>query len=671
MSIDRAGTEPVTGSAPARRRPSIPWERLPVPLTTLFLIGFSLVLFGQLVEMTSALRDDFLARNVAVGQFRMVLLISLFFGLVVPALGTGLALTVKRSAAVPVLEKVADLLAPLVLMGLLPALFNVKLAHHDQLTYLLILAAFVLMAEPLLRRSFTAFDHLREPLLVGAVERRLRTVPGLPPRVLGLAAVLVAAAGVATYFGYYTIQDHHRLVTTAFDLGIYDNLLFNAIHGHPFTATVLFGPAGGNNLASHAEFVVILFIPFYAIHPGPETLLIIQALLVAFAAVPLYLFAATCLPPALAALIAIAYLFFPPLHGPVFYDFHWLTLATFFDFWLFYAIAARRKWLTVALIVVLYSIREDIAVDLAVLGLFLLLTRLRPRLGLVLFVVSAIWFGIDRFVIMPLAGSWYFQNLYSGLFADGESTFGSVFKTILSNPLFFVTSFVNETKLLYVLHMLVPLAFLPFRRLPFALLILPGVFFTVMTTGYSPTVSISFQYTTHWIAYLFLATTLAFVVISRQQDGVPARRAALVTMLVAMLAHSFTFGAILQRATFVGGFGRIEFTMTEPERQRYAELKELLAMIPPDASVAATENETPHISTRRVAYPLRSAPGPVDYLLVGRSHVGDLSRAALNAALADPNAYGLLAQRGDELFLFKRGHLSPETARARRELGVP
>ena len=43
-----------------------------------------------------------------------------------------------------------------------------------------------------------------------------------------------------------------------------------------------------------------------------------------FAAVPLYLFASTQLSRPMAAVLAIAYLFFPPLHGPNFYDFHLL-----------------------------------------------------------------------------------------------------------------------------------------------------------------------------------------------------------------------------------------------------------------------------------------------------------------------------------------------------------
>ncbi|MBC8131508.1 MAG: hypothetical protein H7X95_00895, partial [Deltaproteobacteria bacterium] len=170
---------------------------------------------------------------------------------------------------------------------------------------------------------------------------------------------------------------------------------------------------------------------------------------------------------------------------------------------------------------------------------------------------------------------------------------------------------------------------------------------------------------------LFLASVLALMMMSRQTNGPAVRRAALATMAVAMLAHSYNFGALLQHQMFVGGFSRIEFKMSMEDRRRYAELKELLAMIPKNASVAATEQETAHVSTRKTVYPLRVPPGPVDYLLVGRSHVGDLSRASLNAALANPTEYGLLAERADELFLFKRGHVSPGTQAARSKLGVP
>jgi uncharacterized membrane protein len=501
--------------------------------------------------------------------------------------------------------------------------------------------------------------------------RCLRRLPLPSARVFFFVLVCLAAAGYATYVAFFTIRNHHRLGTTAFDLGIYDNLMYNAMHGRLFHSPVLFGPAGGNYLAGHAEFAMLLFVPLYAIRPGPETMLIIQAVILGFAAVPLYLFASTRLPRAIAATIAIAYLMFAPLHGPNFYDFHWIPLAIFFHFWLYYAIANRKPWLTAAMIVVLFAIREDVAVGLAVLGLFLLFSGLRPRLGLILAISSLAWFVIVRFVIMPLAGSWYFPNLYAGLFAEGVSTFASVIKTIATNPLYTFGTLGSEGKLTYVGHMLVPLALLPCRRVQLLPLAFAGVFFTILTTNQFPMIQISFQYTSHWIPYLFLASVLALILISRQPNGPFVRGAALCALAVAMLADSFNFGAILQREMFIGGFSRIEFDMSADDERRYRQLKELLAMIPKNASVAATEQETAHVSTRKTVYPLRVPPGPVDYLLIGRSHVGDLSRSSLNAALANPTEYGLLAERGDELFLFKRGHVSSATAAARWKLGVP
>jgi len=665
------------------------------PSLILFLTGLSLAVMLAALGMTASQRDSFLIHNTLSMAERKTLLLEVLLGGGLPLLVVAGVVVRKGRQALPAIERAADVLAPGLLLGFLPVLFNLSLSQANKLLYLLVLGAFCLVATPLVRRSLAVLASAPSPRLGEALERRLRRLR-LSPRVMLFLLVVAAAAAYAGYFSFYTIRNHHRMVTTAFDLGIHDNLMFNAMHGHPFRVPVLF-PMGGNNLASHAVFAVVWLAPLYALHPSPETLMIMEASFVGFAAVPLYLFASTQLSRPMAAVLALAYLFFPPLHGPNFYDFQFLMLTPFFQFWLFYAIATRRKVLTVVMMILLYSIREDLAVDLTGLGLFLLLTGIRPRLGLIMAVVSAVWFGIDRFVIMPLAGSWYFQNLYSGLFSEGVSSFGSVIKTILTNPLFFLRSLMTREKLEYVLHMLVPLAFLPVRRLPLLLLLLPAVFFTIMTTGYAPTLMISFQYTNHWTPYLFLAATLALAAMGRarseqagtpralanppaptppggaelrQWEGVVAQRAALAVLAVAMLADSYCFGAVLQHKTFVGGFNHIEFEMSAGDRKRYAELKELLAMIPPKASVAATENETPHISSRMDAYPLRiEPPKHPDYVLINRNHIGDLSRGAVDKLMADPNEYGLLAQRGD-VYLFKRGVQSPQTPAARRAVGL-
>jgi len=666
--------------APDGDKRSLPVSRLILPALTLVLVGLSLAVFCRLLGMAPGTREDFLTHNTLNAPARAAMLRWLLAGAALPLVGIAGAVLARRGGArdraIWGVEALGDICAPLMLVCFLPIMFDVSFSHANPLLYLMVLGAFGLLAQPLLKRSAVTLGRLPPPTFLEAMQRRLRSLRRPSPGAFWTALVVLAAAGYSAYFSFYSIRNHHRLATTAFDLGIYDNLMFNAIHGHPFRDTVLFPLTnGGNNLASHAEFGVLWFIPFYLLHPGPQLMLIAQSILLGFAAVPLYLFARTQVSRPMAAVIALGYLCFPPLHGPNFYDFHWLTLAPFFQFWLFWAIATRRKALTVVMIVMLFSLREDLAVDLVGLGLFLLLTGIRPRLGFWLTVASVAWFAVDRFVIMPLAGSWYFQILYSGLFADGVSSFGSVIKTILTNPLFFITTLMSQPKLEYVLHMLVPLAFLPLRRFSLVLLLLPAIFFTIMTTGYSPTIAISFQYTTHWTPFVFLASVLALVTLSRRPHGSAARWAALATVVVVLGADSYTYGAIFQHETFVGGFSHFQFQMSPAEERRWKGMQELVAMIPPDASVAATENETPHVSTRKNIYPLRVVPVPVDYILVGRSHIGDLSRSFLNAALANKEEYGLLAERDGELYLFKRGYYSPATAAAtmaaRRALAVP
>ena len=573
----------------------------------------------------------------------------------------------KRERALALLEPMGRIASPWLLAFALPALFSWQLAQQRPIAYLLLLAGYGLGLERLLRVSFSELARV----LHTPVELLKYVLPDLTwlAKLASGGTVLLAAAGYAAYTGFYTIRHHRNFGTTAFDLGIYDNMIFNAIKGHLFQAPVLYGPGKFNSLSGHAEYVVLLFAPFYAIKPGAETLLIIQAVCFGGAAIPLYLFARTLLGRLSSVLIALAYLLFAPLHGPQFYDFHWLPVCIPFYFFLFYAISKRKKWLTVLLVLILFSIREDIAIGLACLGTFLFITGTRVRFGALLAVVSTIWFAINKFVIMPWAGSWWFENMYVELFADGKASYGNVIKTLISNPFFALSTFVRGPKLTYALHMLAPLVFLPLRRPAFLLLFLPGTFLTLMTTGYWPTISIAFQYTSNWIPFLFGSAVVSLYLLGRGEQGKVRVAAAVGALCVVMLSHSFDFGAVLQRESFTGGFGHINFEMSEPARKRYLDMRHVVSKIPPDASVAATEYMSPHVSTRKVSYVFRYDVGPVDYIFVSDNEATPDLRRILTEKFKK-ETYGLRAKGDNEFFLFQRDYESPETTAAYRHLGI-
>jgi uncharacterized membrane protein len=569
----------------------------------------------------------------------------------------------RRDRGARAIEVASKRLSPAALLWAIFALATRPVWRQHELTFLVSLGALVLLLERSIRVSASTMSgYLSDDL----AERYAR-LPSRFRRIAPFTLVLASAAAYAIYTGYWTIEEHHRLATASFDLGILDNLMFNAMSGHGFRDSVLYGPSGGSLLGGHANFVLYLFLPFYWLSPRAETLLVIQAVLLGFAAVPLYGLATTKLPRWPAALLSLAYLAYAPMHGPNFYDFHFLPVCIFFLFSLFWALATGRNVLVWILWAVCVSIREDVPAGLAALGLFLVFTGYRVRTGVWMTSLSAVAFVLIKFVVMPMAGSWWFSNLYKELMPSDVKGYGGVVMTLLSNPSFVISELLTEKKLIYTLHLLAPLAFLPLRRWSYLWLLFAGFFFTLMTTGYGPTVSIAFQYTAHWIPYLFGASVLALAAMGASRTGQIHRRAALIALLVGVFLHSWSFGAVFDPVTFVGGFHTVPFHVTEAERNRYRDLREIIAMIPPEASVAATDPENPHISNRLTAYAFRTGADDADYLLIRRFGRGDTRRKA--QAAIDQNPYGLLAKVGD-FYLFKKGHESLETTMALKRLGL-
>jgi len=636
-------------------------------LGALALVGQSLAQFFVYVNVPAAQRVSYFTQNAQpVGAPSLVLPTLTGF---LPLLIALLLLLVQRARATQWVESFARLVAPAGLAFALPALFTWQFGQQRPIAFLILLSFFGLALERLLRISVAeGFELVRAQRLVDARGFLTR----LGARVTRKAAplvVLLAGAGYAAYTGFFTIRRHHLIQSSAFDLGIFDNLLYNTIKGRFFESPVMFGPGHHNSISTHAEYLMVLFAPLYAIAPRAETLLVIQAVILGAAVIPLYLFARTMLKAWPSVVLVFGYVLCAPLHGAQFYDFHWLTLGPFFFFWLFYAIAAQKNWLCILTTLLLFALREDIAVGLAVLGAFLFITGLRVHFGIRLAAVSSVWFVINKFVIMPWAGPWWFDTIYSELFADGKSGYGNVVKTLISNPFYALSTFVRGPKLAYALHMLAPLVFLPVRRLAFWLLLIPGSAFTLMTTGYWPTLAISFQYTTHWVPFLFAGAAMALSAIREGTEGQVRMTAAVGALSVVMLSHSYNFGCILQRESFVGGFGRVSFEMSDASRERYQDLRSVVDKIPVEASVVATESLNPHISARKAAYVFRYDTGPVDFVLLSDNEMNSDLRNGLREKFRK-TPYGLFAKGKREFYLLKRGHESSGTAEALRHLGI-
>ena len=352
--------------------------------------------------------------------------------------------------------------APLILTSFLPALFNWRLWIDKELAHLLYSLTVIFLAKTLVACALRAPDM---PLASRGYWSRLwevaqkcradiqATVEALP-RQLPFLVICAASLIYTVFFSYVTIVHHRNVLSSSLDLGLEDNLVWNALHGaRLFKSSPLGGPTA-SHLGFHATWFAFVIAPFYALRPNAETLLIVQAFLFGTAALPLYLVGTLYVSRWLACMVALSYVLYPGLHGSNLYDFHYLPLGPFF-LWFTVYFAETRRWVWAALFALLaLSVREDVAVGLAGLGGLLLLTGRRPLAGTLLLFAGGSYFLLMKGVIMhhAMGGSDAFVHQYKLLIPEADNSFAGVVKTIISNPVYTLETLLERQKLVYVLR---------------------------------------------------------------------------------------------------------------------------------------------------------------------------------------------------------------------------
>jgi uncharacterized membrane protein len=290
-------------------------------------------------------------------------------------------------------------------------------------------------------------------------------------------------------------------------------------------------------------------------------------------------------------------------------------------FWLFFALAL--------------GCREDVPIGFIILGVYLMLVGRRVGLAMVMTAVSVAYFIVVKGIIMPSFGSWWFNEFYKDLYPAGENSYGGIIKTLLTNPVYVWKTLITTEKMILFLLILTPLAFMPLRRGLLWMSLLAGAPFTFLTTGYWPTVQISFQYVLLYIPFIFTATVLALAAYYSSRQNHHRMWGVVGAILVSTVLVSRVWGAMPPGDRFRGGFRVIPgFRPLSPEdKRKLRDLAELAALMPKGVSLAASETEHPHLSTRLDMFALRAGFPGARYILYSEdSGAGGADMA--NAALA-------------------------------------
>jgi uncharacterized membrane protein len=493
--------------------------------------------------------------------------------------------------------------------------------------------------------------------------------PGERRRAASVAAAIAVGAiflGYGFFFSWLAITNHHALNTRTIDLGFYDNIFYQSIHGRPLACTLI---KSGYHGSAHFDPLLILLSPLYLLYPHAEMLLVLQSFWMGAGVIPVYLLARDRLDRRLPAVaLAAMYALYPALQGANMYEFHSLSLVSTLMLWmvLFLERGNIRAYFTLLPFTLLC--REDASLILCFVGLYAILSgrpRL-PRLGWITILVSLVYFAIVKKFFMTssdifMSGkeSLSFAYYYDDLIPNHNGVAGLVI-SIFTNPVFVLKTLFAEPKIIYLLTLFVPLLFLPFLAKTRRVLLVYGLLFCLLATR-SAVFSSAFQYSNTLLPFAFAITPAALAEIAESgvlpQIGLDPRRlsrALVAGALAASLLCCWKFGGVLDNQFFHGGFSRVARGMGPAEQATYAWMKEQMAQIPPRASVATTNKLGAHVSNRKEVYFYLAEPAPTDFVFIDEAelHPGaEVERH--NKAVREGKL--VLVSRRDKLSFFKRG----------------
>jgi len=576
-------------------------------------------------------------------SIRMALCVGGAFGLILLLYVGRLVWTYHRTREWRLPEIAGDLnrrLRPLLALPVLPGLTLAGVEKDSpKLTF-----AYIVLAALAIGWGVYGWVKAPEPERFTVEDPEEKPAPTRARRALGkgLVALAVGAlwAGYGFFFSRLSIINHHALNTRTIDLGYYDNIFYQSIHGRPLACTLI---RGGYHGSAHFDPLLVLLSPLYLLYPRAEMILVLQAVWLGAGVVPMYLLAREKLGKPLPSLaIAFMYALFPALHGANMYEFHSLTLLSPIILWLLYFLergSTRGYYLT---LIPALLLREDVPLLLCFVAIYAILSG-RPgyaRKGWVTIVVSLCYFTIVKKFFMAsseifmtgkeaLSFAYYYEDLI-----PNKNGAGGLVVSVLSNPWFIVKHVFTEPKILYFLTLFVPLAFLPFFARTGRIMLAYGLLFCFLATR-TAVFSPAFQYSSVILPIAFALTPMALRQLEDDRqaaqlglNGRKLSRAWLAVALVASLLCSWKFGGVFDNQAFRGGFGRVARGLGPKERETYAWVRENADKIPLNESVGTTNKLGCHVSNRKEVYFYPYAAPNTDWVFIDESELkgGDLER---------------------------------------------
>jgi uncharacterized membrane protein len=421
-----------------------------------------------------------------------------------------------------------------------------------------------------------------------------------------------------------------HVLLASYDQGIFQQVLWNSLRGHPFESTlssqlstnVIHGgeaPAlGYARLGQHFTPTLLLWAPLLALI-GAAALPLVQVTLITAAGLLLHRLASSGLPIRTANWITYGFFCGNALVGPTLGNFTDLCQLPFAVFALMLGLLERRSWLILTAALLIPLIREDTGILLVAVGLWMLLReRVRWPLAIALIAWGGGWMLVVTSQIMPLFSDdnskrFMVENFGQYLTADkadGASSLSMV-RQALGQPLTLLKELIDPPgqTILYLLGHALPFLFVPLISLDAWVLAGPSLLGLFLAQGSNDPLSITIRYTLLVVPGFSLGTVFWW---QRRSVAPPGPRTRLAWGAALALSLMLTISSNPHRSlSFLIPDSVQPWVYSTPLAQwRHGQAaREVLSMIPADASVSANTNLVPLLARREVAvrYPYNTS----------------------------------------------------------------
>ena len=435
-------------------------------------------------------------------------------------------------------------------------------------------------------------------VLLGVLSFRWAVAPVAVPEFRPRRVLAVATGLYAAVFSFVTVTRHLTFQTHALDLGYYVQLVWSLASGRGPRVSLPEMHAWGDHLSP----IVYLFAPLFWLAPGAGVLLVGQSVALALGALAVFALARLRLgDEQWAAALAVLYLVNPSLHGINVRDFHAAALAIPLLLAAMFFAESGRPWLLAAAAALVLLCREDAAIAVVGLGLWLAARRRWLWGGLVVTGALAVLAVDVNWVIPHYRGAPY---PHLGRYTRLGRSLGAIAEGALAHPIAALAGVAGGARVVYALAMLVPLGFLPLLGGWDLVGVLPGLAENLL--GDDP---ILYHYRSQYQSFVLPFLVLAAIGgLARLLALRPARwaRALMVCSIVASLVLA---------ANTVNSLAVARWWPSPDQRAARA----LLRRIPAEASVSAQERYVPHLSLRSRVFVFPTEIERSDYVVVNRT----------------------------------------------------